>query len=59
MSGLPDPIALATIRSHPMTNPYSIDIYRTEDAILIHDRPGGWKRAIVGLLMGSVGLGFP
>jgi len=34
-----------------MTNRYSIDIYRTDDAILIHDRPGGWKRAILGLLL--------
>jgi hypothetical protein len=30
---------------------YSIDIYRTEDAILIHDKPGGWKRGLPGLLL--------
>ena len=29
---------------------YSIDIYRTDDAILIHDKPGGWKRALPGLV---------
>jgi len=44
-----------------MTTRYSIDIYRTDDAILIHDRPGGWKRAILGLLMalGMVAVFMP
>ena len=37
---------------------YSIDIYRTDDAILIHDKPGGWKRALPGLLMWLFGLLF-
>jgi hypothetical protein len=37
---------------------YSIDIYRTDDAILIHDKPGGWKRALPGLLMWLFGLVF-
>lgn len=30
---------------------YSLDIYRTDDAILIHDGPGGWKRGWIGLAM--------
>ena len=34
-----------------MSKHYSIDIYRTEDAILIHDKPGGWKRTIPALLL--------
>ena len=35
-----------------MTNLYSLDIYRTCDAILIHDKPGGWKRALPYALLG-------
>ena len=34
---------------------YSIDIYRTDEAILIHDKPGGWKRGLPGLLLGLIG----
>ena len=33
-----------------MPNGYSIDIYRTEDAILIHDRPGGLERGMPAFL---------
>ena len=35
----------------PVAMRYSIDIYRTDDAILIHDKPGGWKRALPGLIL--------
>ena len=37
---------------------YSIDIYRTDDALLIHDKPGGWKRALPGLLLWVFGFVF-
>jgi len=39
---------------------YSIDIYRTDDAILIHDKPGGWKSkwALAGFLFAGAVLVF-
>jgi len=41
-----------------MSHHYSIDVYRTDDAILIHDKPGGWKRGILGLLLALIGVIF-
>jgi DNA-directed RNA polymerase subunit RPC12/RpoP len=37
-----------------MSQRYSIDIYRKDDAILIHDKPGGWKRALPGLILSLI-----
>jgi hypothetical protein len=37
---------------------YSIDIYRSDDAILIHDKPGGWKRALPGFFLSLIPVFF-